>query len=91
MKKGEYISWEWRVLHMDADGDIIDASEHDTLAAALEDYRNNDGSDIELVRDLICEDNGLLDRQWAYPLGAFELDGGATIPKHISKQMEVLK
>jgi hypothetical protein len=91
MNKGERIIWEWRVLHMDADGDIIDASEHDTLAAALEDYRNNDGSDIELVRDLICEDNGLLDRQWAYPLGAFELDGGATIPKHISKQMEVLK
>ena len=44
-----------------------------------------------LLRDLICEDNGLLDRQWAYPLGAFELDGGATIPRHISKQVEVLK
>ena len=91
MKKGEYISWEWRVLWMDEHQDIIDASEHDTLAAALEDYRNNDGSDIELVRDLICEDNGLLDRQWAYPLGAFELDGSGTIPKHISKQLKILE
>ncbi len=91
MNKGERIIWEWRVLYMDADHDIIDSNEFDTFAAALKEYRDNDADDIELVRDLVCEDHGLLDRQWAWPLHDFELDGGATIPNHISKQLEILK
>ena len=88
MKKGEYIMWEWVALWIDDEyGDIEFRSEHLTYAEAL----GRGATEIELVRDLCCEDNGILDRQFADVVGGKlpdKMDGGAKIPKRIRDQLK---
>ncbi len=64
------VSYEWDIETVDAHGDIQDHHHADKLIELTRLW--NDGPDVEttrrivLVRDVICEIDGLIDRTWAY-------------------------
>ena len=67
MKKGEYIVYEWWVW-MECDGPDDrsgDFDHHPTYAEAHRYCNYAEGEFIELTRSHWCEDNGLLDRDYA--------------------------
>lgn len=88
MKKGEYIMWEWVALWIDDEyGDIQFRSEHMTYAEAL----GRGATEIELVRDLCCPYDGIVDRQFADVVDGKlpeKMDGGARIPKRMRDQLK---
>jgi len=86
MKKGEYILWEWVALWMDEFGDIENTTKRMTYAEALA----LGADEIELVRDLCCPYDGIVERQFADVVDGKlpeKMDGGARIPKRIRNQL----
>jgi len=80
--------YEWDVETIDTNGDIIDHHFQPSLQAAIA-FAGScpEATDIVLVRSNGNDDDGLLDRQWAYLVDGWtlgkdgEFDGGWTIPK----------
>lgn len=82
--KRSLIRYEWDVLELDGNGDIIEHHHCDTLAQAVICFRQFTAASIELVRDVGNDANGLTDRQWAeIERGRLptEFSEGAMVPK----------
>lgn len=83
------IQYEWVAEPMDKYDDIIDPIFCDTYIDArkykVADFDGCVKIEIGLVRNLGNDEDGLLDRQYAYSLDT-EFDGGAKIPKRFLKE-----
>ena len=87
------VHYEWTIEDTDAYGDIHETAELSVTEAIS---RSRTGSYVKkckpvlvLVRQEGNQDEGLLDRQWAYPLDEKlpdRFDGGALVPKYILNQ-----
>lgn len=85
-------TYEWQVNLVDQHGDIEDCDRCKTLQEALGrmDYYN----DIELVRTVGNEDDGILDRGYAAVTGnviSERFDCGSKVPQRFVKQVAKLK
>lgn len=94
------INYEWAVESVDEHGDIFDVCHWDTRAEAerwaqdVQPVRDGEHNRIVLVRDAVeyvdGDEDGLVDRQWAYldENGDLpeEFDGGARVPKRFLKR-----
>ncbi|SVD91432.1 uncharacterized protein METZ01_LOCUS444286, partial [marine metagenome] len=66
------IEYEWDVeevfYHGDGECDVVDHNHHDNPVEMIEDYLDRDPgtSRMVLVRDVLDDFEGLLDRYWAY-------------------------
>lgn len=67
------VVYEWDAETVSDDGheDVLDHSHRDTALAALKDIDQGDSQNMRLVlvRDDYSEDEGLVDRTWAYVEG----------------------
>lgn len=78
--------YEWKVEWLDEWEDILDCDHYDKFADAYKASKENrDGvsGTLVLVRDVVCDAHGVIDRQHAYmENGKFPhtFDGGAPVP-----------
>lgn len=94
---GKQIRYEWAIEQVDAYGDVVDVNHYETLAQLRRDLDDEETggaiAQVVLVRDVVDESFGVLDRQWAYPEtdgGEIALpnffDGGAKVPARFHRQ-----
>jgi hypothetical protein len=83
------VYYEWDFETVDENGDIIDHHHADKLKE-IEHFRTGEEKgDFVLVRNVGNDMDGLVDRQWAYPVGGempSEFDGGAKVPQRYIKE-----
>jgi len=87
------VHYEWTIEDTDAYGDIHETQSMDVVEAVIrsrtESYTDNCKPVLVLVRQEGNEDEGNVDRQWAYLQSGElpkEFDGGALVPKYILNQ-----
>ena len=87
MKKRNYVSWDWQLATLDADGDRIDldhAEENDVARFLPVD----DSHELHLVRYCGNDIDGMIDRSYAEVINGVldaETDDGTLVPKRIRK------
>ena len=87
MKKGNYVTWEWQLATLDADGDRIDLdhTEENDVARFLP---VGDSHELHLVRYYGNDFDGMIYISYAEVInGALdvETDDGTPVPKRIRK------
>lgn len=88
------ISYEWIVEEVDCHGDVQETSALNSLAEAKRQMESTpmEGThySLGLTRNSGNQDEGILDRQWAYIENGIlpkEFDGGAKVPKRFFNEV----
>ena len=87
------IDYEWDVETLSTDGyeDILEHDHTENLKEYIGLFPLPNNQRLVLIRDQGNEDQGLLDRQWAYVKDGklpIEFDGGSKVPKRFHKELE---
>lgn len=84
----KFLCYEWCLETVNEDGDIIDLEFADKL---IDFPRGREGRRLALVRSVGDDDEGLIDREYAYPKGDALpdcFDGGTCIPKRFRAELK---
>lgn len=86
------ISYEWCWEYSDEHGDIIDLVHADTLKSLGAAAKNSLKPELTLIREVGNDEDGLLERGYAYPtngkLPEFFRYCGSKVPKRFQKELD---
>lgn len=82
--------YEWVVEEVDSYGDRLDSNAFDTYKEAIRYLTGMEGTfEICLVRNFGNDNQGVVDREWAYIVNGVlpsEFDGGSKVPQKYFKE-----